>query len=275
MKKFLLPFFLVVLALTAFSFSYTDSATKAEKPVSNVPDSKPETGAEKTLNKTQLAEEAFLSIFNNIDFAEFDRPEYELFRKGLVGFLNLRKEQKEEVRNVLTLIDFTLPSSEKRMWVIDLDKMKVLFHELVAHGRNSGELYATKFSNVPNSNSSSLGFYLTGEKYVGKYGLSLRLDGMEKGYNDLARARAVVLHGADYASQAFVEATGRLGRSFGCPAVPFKNKDAIVEAIANRSVLFIYGPDSSYEQQSLLMNQPEAVEYFASRSYALNTSAPL
>lgn len=217
----------------------------------------------------QMAEEAFLKIFNGLDYAGFEKPDYRTFRKGLIGFLNLKQAQKEDIKNILTLIDFNLPSTQKRMWVIDLNEMKVLFHELTAHGRNSGENFATAFSNVANSNTSSLGFFLTGEKYVGKYGLSLRLDGMEKGFNDLARARAIVLHGADYATQAFADAQGRLGRSYGCPAVPWENKDAIVEAIAEKSVMFINGPHDQYEQSSVLLNQLQAFDYFASQGFVL------
>ena len=219
--------------------------------------------------KRQMAEEAFLSIYNGLDFGNFEKPEYKVFRKGLIGFLNLQQAQEKGIKNILTLIDFNLPSTEKRMWIVDLNQMKVLFHELVAHGRNSGENYAKTFSNIRNSNSSSVGFYLTGERYMGKYGLSLRLDGMEKGFNDLARERAVVLHGADYVSQAIVDAQGRLGRSYGCPAVAFENKDAIVEAIEDRSVLFINGPQEDYERESLLLNQLGAVEYFASQGFVL------
>lgn len=219
--------------------------------------------------KRQMAEEAFEKIYEQIEWNNFARPSYQLFRKGLVGFLNISREETINEKNILTLIDFSLPSSKKRLWVINLDEKKVLFHELVAHGRNSGNLYAEEFSNVKNSNTSSLGFYLTGEKYHGKYGLSLRLDGQEKGFNDNARARAIVLHGADYASEAFVKAQGRLGRSFGCPAVPFENKDALVEAIYDRTVLFIYAPEKEYELASGLLQFDSAVEYFAQQGFGL------
>lgn len=219
--------------------------------------------------KMRMAEEAFLKIYNNLDLAGAEKPDYKIFRKALIGYLNIQKGEKAPLKNILTLVDFNLPSTLKRMWVIDLDQSKVLFHELVAHGRNSGDNYATEFSNLENSLSSSLGFYLTGEIYEGKYGRSLRLDGQEQGYNDQARNRAVVLHGADYVSQAFIEAQGRLGRSYGCPAVPFENKDAIVDTIAGRSVLFINGPHQSYEQESLYLNQLSAADYFAENGFVL------
>ena len=224
--------------------------------------------------KRQMAEEAFLALYNRMDFNGFARPDYKVFRKALIGYLNIQRQHSslnEQPR--LTLIDFQLPSTEKRMWIIDLEEEKVLFNELVAHGRNSGDLYAESFSNEVNSLASSLGFYLTGEIYEGKYGRSLRLDGLEKGYNDRARERAVVLHGADYSSQAVVDSQGRLGRSYGCPAVPFENKDAIVDAIDTRTVLYINGEDARYEEQSSLLRSPSAIEHFASQGFAFTSSA--
>ena len=225
--------------------------------------------------KHRMAEEAFEQMYEQIEWNNSARPAYQVFRKGLVGFLNISREELLNEKNILTLIDFSLPSSEKRLWVVDLDEKKVLFHELVAHGRNSGNLYAEEFSNVKNSNTSSLGFYLTGEKYHGKYGLSLRLDGMEKGFNDHARERAIVLHGADYVSEDFVKAQGRLGRSFGCPAVPFENKDALVEAIFDKTVLFIYAPEKEYELASDLLQDDAAVEFFALNGFVLGSAASL
>lgn len=226
--------------------------------------------------KRQMAEQSFLELYNRIDFNGLARPDYKVFRKALIGFLNIQREHVDlNMQSVLTLIDFKLPSTEKRMWVIDLDKGKLLFNELVAHGRNSGGLYAESFSNEVNSLTSSLGFYLTGETYEGKYGRSLRLDGLEQGYNDRARERAVVLHGADYASQAIVDAQGRLGRSYGCPAVPFENKDAIVEAIDARTVFFINGEDANYEEQSGLLKAPAAIEQFAAQGFSFTPATAL
>lgn len=221
--------------------------------------------------KHRMAEEAFEHLYEQIEWNSSEKPAFQVFRKGLVGFLNISRKESLNEKNILTLIDFSLPSSEKRLWVIDLNAKKVLFHELVAHGRNSGNLYAEEFSNVKNSNTSSLGFYLTGEKYHGKYGLSLRLDGIEKGFNDHARERAIVLHGADYASEDFVKAQGRLGRSFGCPAVPFENKDALVDAIFDRTVLFIYAPEKEYELASDLLQTDAAVEFFALNGFVLGS----
>ncbi len=136
-----------------------------------------------------------------------------------IGFSNyLAKKIKNA--DVLTIIDFSKPSTEKRLFVFDIQNMKVLYQTYVAHGVNSGTLYAKRFSNKPGSNMSSLGFYITGETYIGQHGYSLRLDGLETGINNNANKRAIVMHSADYASTGFINARGYLGRSYGCPAIP-------------------------------------------------------
>jgi hypothetical protein len=140
-----------------------------------------------------------------------------------------------------------LSSNVKRLWVIDLASKTILFQSLVAHGRNTGEEFADNFSNAANSLKSSLGLYTTEEVYHGKHGLSLRLDGLEKGINDNARDRGVVMHAADYVSSSFVKNNKRLGRSQGCPAVPVAISKGIINTIKDKSCLFIYHPklDSS------------------------------
>jgi hypothetical protein len=150
---------------------------------------------------------------------------------------------------VLTVIDFSLPSTEKRLWVIDMKQEEILLNTVVAHGRNSGMLMAEKFSNNPESYQSSLGFYKTAETYHGKHGYSLRLDGLEKGFNDHARSRAIVIHGADYAREEVAKMSGRLGRSLGCPAVPTEISQEVIDLIKNGSLLFIFGQDPSYLNQ--------------------------
>jgi hypothetical protein len=162
---------------------------------------------------------------------------------ALEGFEKLEKELNNLV---LTIIDFSLPSTEKRLWVIDLKNKEVLLHTLVSHGRNSGLLMAEKFSNNPQSYQSSLGFYKTGETYQGKHGYSLRLDGLEKGFNDQARNRAIVVHGADYAREEVAKMSGRLGRSLGCPAVPSELSKEVIDLIKDGSLLFIFGQDENY-----------------------------
>lgn len=168
-------------------------------------------------------------------------PKMESFTKALEGFYALKAKGKIH-NDILTLVDFSLSSNTKRLWVIDLATNTVLYNTLVAHGRNTGEEFAQNFSNVAESYKSSLGFYLTGEIYNGKHGRSLRLDGQERGLNDNARNRAVVMHGADYVSESFIRANHRLGRSQGCPAIPVEMTNEIIEAIKGQSCLFIYHP---------------------------------
>ncbi|HSI78692.1 MAG TPA: murein L,D-transpeptidase catalytic domain family protein [Lunatimonas sp.] len=157
-------------------------------------------------------------------------------------------------RRALSIVDFSLPSSTERLWVIDPQNGKLLHHTHVSHGRNSGNLMAEKFSNIDSSFMSSIGFYVTGETYQGKHGYSLRLDGVEKGFNDRSRERAIVIHGAEYVHKDFVKATGRLGRSLGCPALPMDLHEEIIDTIKEKSCLFIYGKDQTYLEKSHLIN---------------------
>ncbi len=159
-----------------------------------------------------------------------------------------------EYRNeeIVTIIDFSKPSTEKRLIILDLKQQKILHHTYVAHGKNTGQNRAVKFSNRQGSNQSSLGLYQTAESYFGKHGYSLRLDGLEKGFNDKARSRAVVLHSAAYVSEDFIKKYGRLGRSFGCPAVPLENSKEIIDLIKGGSCLYIYANDSYYLENSIL-----------------------
>ena len=146
----------------------------------------------------------------------------------------------------LTVIDFSRRSTEKRMWVYDLRARTLLFDELVSHGRGSGQALATAFSNDAESNRSSLGLYRTGETYMGKHGYSLRLDGLEPGFNDRARQRAIVMHAADYVNAAAARAQGYLGRSLGCPALRPEIAKSVIDAVKGGGLLFAYYPDPRY-----------------------------
>jgi hypothetical protein len=176
---------------------------------------------------------------------------FEVFSAAFRGYSKMDRVRK---KNIITIIDFSKPSTEKRCFVIDIDGRKLLYHCFVAHGRNSGDNIAGSFSNQSESLKSSLGFYLTAETYSGKHGYSLRLDGLEKNYNDNARSREIVIHGADYVSQEFVDKHGRLGRSWGCPALPPEITKEVIDRIANGSCLFIYGKDDSYLANSTFIN---------------------
>jgi hypothetical protein len=177
-------------------------------------------------------------------------PSKEVFIMAIQGWNKVKDNLKSKV---LTVIDFSLPSTAKRMWIIDPEKGEILLNSVVSHGRNSGDLMANSFSNQPESFKSSLGFYKTAETYSGKHGYSLRLDGLEKGFNDQARNRAIVIHGADYASEEFAESVGRLGRSLGCPALPSELSAKAIDLIKNGSLLFIFGKDENYLNKSSLL----------------------
>jgi hypothetical protein len=164
--------------------------------------------------------------------------------------------ERGDARNpgTLTVIDFSRPSTVERMWVYDLATRELLFKEFVSHGRGSGRTDATMFSNVPESNQSSLGLYRTAETYIGKHGYSLRLDGLERGINDRARERAIVMHGAEYVNAAAAKAQGYLGRSLGCPAVRPEVTRELIEAVKDGGLLFAYYPDPAWLSESAYLN---------------------
>ena len=191
-------------------------------------------------------------VYSNLNSNHFSMPKLESFTEALKGFY-LLKEKGVVKKNILTLIDFSLSSNAKRLWVIDLTTNTILYNSLVAHGRNTGDEFASSFSNSAQSFKSSLGFYATGEIYTGKHGKSLKLDGLEKGINNNARARAVVIHGADYVSNTFIQNNKRLGRSLGCPAIPMELTNEIIQTIKDKSCLFVYYPSEAYKVASKLV----------------------
>lgn len=176
----------------------------------------------------------------------------DVFNDAILGYRQIDNIKKE---NIITIIDFSKPSTEKRFFVIDLQNKKLLYRCFVAHGKNSGGNYAKSFSNQQSSLESCLGFFLTAETYNGKHGYSLKLDGLEKDINDNSRAREIVIHGADYVSQEFIDKYGRLGRSWGCPALPPEISKKVIDKISNGSCLFIYGDDKYYRENSKLINK--------------------
>jgi hypothetical protein len=180
----------------------------------------------------------------------------EAFREAVTGYQNLQQKGSIQNRSILSIVDFSLPSFKKRLFVLDVENGKLLFNTLVAHGRNSGQVLATRFSNRVRSFKSSLGFYLTGETYFGQKGYSLRLLGVEQGINDNAYSRGIVVHGASYVNEDISKNFGRLGRSEGCPAIPADMHQSIIEMIKNGSCFFIYGKDRKYSSQSRLLKQP-------------------
>jgi hypothetical protein len=177
---------------------------------------------------------------------------YDLAIRGLI---KLEKSGKLHNSAILSIADYSQSSNKKRLYVIDLKNKKVLFNTYVAHGRNTGEEFAKDFSNKEGSFKSSLGFYVTEKPITGQHtGYSLLLSGLEKGFNDNALKREIIIHAADYATENFIKKNGRLGRSYGCPAIPPELNKPIIEAIKGGTCLFIYNPNNNYLCSSLLLN---------------------
>ena len=175
---------------------------------------------------------------------------YEVFKSAVAGRQKIEKPYK---KNLITIIDYSKPSTQKRFFVIDLEKRQLIYCCLVAHGKNSGDNYAKIFSNENGSLKSSLGFFITAEAYQGEHGYSLRLEGLEKGINDNARAREIVIHGAKYVSDEFIKKYGMLGRSWGCPALPVDISKEIIDKISGGSCLFIYADDPYFKENSIFL----------------------
>ena len=196
-----------------------------------------------------------------------------VYRQALLGFYNLQQQGRIGAGcHTLSIADFSQSSNRERLWVVDVAAGRLLHHTLVAHGKNTGEEYARSFSNVEGSEKSSLGFYVTGPTYQGKHGLSLRLRGVDAGYNTNAQSRSIVVHGADYVSQDFVSRHGRLGRSQGCPALPVAESAAIIRTIKGGSVLYIHGP-SEVSYRSSLLELDAALLAFAREQQGLPSRA--
>lgn len=225
----------IFFAVTFFLMSFTNLDLKETKKTN------PDLLAANTKTAFEIKAEGIYAQLNANNFA---MPAVESFKQALQGFYNL-KEKGMLNKDILTLVDFSLSSKAKRLWVIDLSTNTILFNSLVAHGRNSGMEFAKAFSNKNDSFKSSLGLYVTGEVYNGKHGMSMKLDGQEAGVNDNARSRAVVMHGAEYVSESVIRMQDRLGRSLGCPAIPVELTDDIINTIKDKSVLFIYHPSRS------------------------------
>lgn len=240
MKKEAMIFFLTFVFLFQAEMTHSDGIEPVNKPLRAI--------------ETHIIEEITVKILNNIRESGV-KINAEVLKLAVTGYLNLVEEGNLIYGKPLTVIDFNLPSNKKRFWSIDMEEFSLKHHSLVAHGRNSGTLRAKVFSNQPESFMSSLGFYLTGETYIGKHGQSLRLDGLEEGFNDLARPRAIVVHAADYAEEEFIEMHGRLGRSLGCPALPSESYEEIIDWIKEGTCLFIYADQEQYKQKSKLLNR--------------------
>lgn len=244
MKKFS---FGIILALVA-AVVLVPYLSKAKKVTASLKDAAP-ISTEYVEKETAEGDDlAFLYDSLGLDKKGLDRNTFEI---ALAGYNKLKAAGKIK-NDKLSIVDFSQPSTKNRLYIIDVSEKKLLFNTLVAHGKNSGQLMAKKFSNTNESLQSSLGFYVTAEKYFGKHGLSMRLDGMER-TNSNARTRAIVVHGANYVSENFAKSQGFIGRSWGCPAVNPELNEPIINAIGDGSCLFIYSPQDEYISQSSLI----------------------
>ena len=197
--------------------------------------------------------EAGTSLYNTIHLDQFGLSA-EAFNYAWKGYQKLLDKKLINRDQYLTVCDFSQSSAHKRLYIIDVVNNKLVTNTYVAHGKNSGGEYATNFSNKPESLQSSLGFYITSNTYIGEHGLSLRINGVDAGFNDKALARSIVIHGAAYVYDARAKAGIFMGRSFGCPAVPAKESAEIITTIKNGTCLFIYHPSKNYLLGSKILN---------------------
>lgn len=201
-----------------------------------------------------LVKEVKLDFYSELNLQNIGLSK-EVFDLAIKGLSKLDVNGKLQNATIVTIADYSQSSNKRRLYVIDLKNKKLLFNTFVAHGRNTGEEYAKSFSNVEGSHKSSLGFYVTDKPITGSHtGYSLLLRGVEKGFNDNAQKREIIIHAADYATENFIKKYGRLGRSYGCPALPPELNKAIIEAIKGGTCLFIYNPNSNYLCASALLN---------------------
>lgn len=219
--------------------------------------------AKKTLSGSEILYSAYLTNIYQTANLYASGLSADVFSKAVTGFYNLKNSNKINDNNsIITIVDFNKPSHTKRMWIIDLNSASLLLNTWVAHGQGSGDDMANQFSNIDSSHQSSLGFYVTGEIYTGKHGRSLRLDGMDANFNSNARSRDIVVHAADYVSQQSINSMGRIGRSFGCPAVAPELAATVINTIKDKTVLFINGSDNRYHSKYL--DQDFAANYLFS-----------
>lgn len=252
MKKIIMSLGMGVAALTGFKAITHNNNVAAAKPakVAKTNKRKVKPGSDDSSNtQIDLTSDA-TAIYNQIDFGD-NKISFDAFNKAYQGYINLKKAGKLSRNDVISIADFSLMSATKRLWVIDLVQKKMLFNTQVAHGQGSGGAYATVFSNKDDSHQSSIGFYVTKSTYGGKHGTSLRIAGMDKGFNDNAEARNVVIHPANYCSPGYMAQNKRIGRSWGCPAVSPELAQPIINTIEGGTMLFIYAPQAKYSSEWL------------------------
>ena len=242
------PIIPITLALACLSVSFTNMPSQHSKSTAvgafhtGFPDS--------TLSISINDAEALYSAINLQQYGLSEQA----FNYALKGYYRLLKKKLIGRADYLTICDFSQSSKQKRLYVVDLINNKLVMNTYVAHGRNSGAEYATKFSNKPSSLQSSLGFYITRNTYIGEHGLALKIDGVDAGFNDKAWKRNIVIHGATYIDEARIREGKYMGRSYGCPAIPQKESNTVINKIKNGTCLFIYHPLRKYLFGSKILN---------------------
>jgi hypothetical protein len=239
MRKYFWYISCVAMVLIASAISWTP--VSATKTIDNV---------KADLTAKEVFEQYVNTVYQTAGLQE-SGLDAEVFRKAITGYFNIKSTNKAKNTSVLTIVDFTKSSRVKRMWIIDMVNKTLLLNTLVAHGQGSGDDMATNFSDINESHQSSLGFFLADDVYVGKHGRSLRLDGLDAGFNTSARARGIVVHAADYVSEGTINTLGRLGRSFGCPAVSPLVVNQVINTLKGKTVFFINGNSSNYNSRYL------------------------
>jgi len=207
-------------------------------------------------NSGNETDQYIAEVYSSIDFGKGQKLNPEVFNKAMRGYLNLQAAGKlSDHKELLTIADFTQSSTRPRLWVIDLKAHKLRFNTYVAHGQGSGDDFATTFSNSEGTHASSIGFYVTADTYNGEHGNSLRLIGVDNGFNDAAFDRGIVMHAANYVSKDLIDQQGRLGRSWGCPAIAPELAQPIINLIKDGTCLFIYYPQPQYLKTAYWMNK--------------------
>lgn len=211
-----------------------------------------------TLVSNKYVPRATIKSFNETNIEEMLRKKAPTLNTMVINkvlaTLTCAKEYNVAHNNILTIIDYSLPSSEKRLWVFDLNSEELLFYTYVSHGIKSGTLLSNYFSNKYDSKASSIGVYTTDQAYYGREGLSLRLDGLDRGFNDNASNRSIVMHGGWYMDENFIKKYGRAGRSWGCPALPLHLTTPIINTIKDNSLFVIYYPSDDWFLKSKFLN---------------------
>ena len=211
-------------------------------------------GNAKSFETPIISKEISLDVYDSLKLEKLGLSR-DAYIKAIKGLNYYTKGGKIHNQNIISIVDFSLSSNKKRLFVLDLKNFKLLFNTYVAHGRNSGKDMANDFSNDNSSYKSSLGFYITKDTYEGKHGYSLKLDGQEKGINDNALTRGIVMHSAWYVDESIVRSQGYIGRSQGCPALPSSEYKPIISQIKDGTCLFLYSPNNNYALHSNVLKE--------------------